>query len=244
MGTAIYTRVSTDEQVNGFGLEVQRDKCLAYAKFKDWQVTHEFSDEGISGSLDESKRPGLANLLAAIDAGEIDTLIIASLDRLARKLSVLLQLKEKLDKMNVTFSSCKETIDTSTPTGIAMMQMIGVFAEWERNVITARMTDGRNARGRVDGERGGRMPLGYRRNGDGVEIVKSEAEIVKQIFWMRQDGSILQGIADWLNEYGIPSKKGKQWYAKTVSLVLKNEEKYRGGVRYLSPVCWPEILST
>jgi DNA invertase Pin-like site-specific DNA recombinase len=120
--------------------------------------------------------------------------------------------------------------------------MIAVFAEREKNTIVARMTDGRDARGRIDGEKGGRMPLGYTRTDDGVIVVPDEAAIVRQIFELRQQGLILQAIADNLNAQGLKSKQGGKWWPSTVKQVLSAEDKYKGGLRGYSPIYWPAIL--
>src|SRR5262245_25772148 len=83
---AIYLRVSTEEQASdGYGLAVQRERCRAMATVKGWSIVAEFNDEGISGTKDASGRPGLAALLAAAEAGEIDAVIVLALDRLGRK---------------------------------------------------------------------------------------------------------------------------------------------------------------
>ena len=243
MGTAIYTRVSTDEQVKGFGLQVQRDKCIKTAAAKDLEITHEYTDEGISGTLGEKHRSGLAALMAAIDAGEVKTLIVPSMDRLARSATMLLILKQKLDDADIAFISCKESIDTSTPMGIAMMQMVAVFAELDKNIVVERLQDGKRARRNKDGEQGGPLPLGYLRIDGQIAVEPDEAAIVRQIFELRQQGLILQAIADTLNTQDIKSKQGgKKWYPSSVRQILIAEDKYRGGFRCKSPVYWPAIL--
>ncbi|MEI2610479.1 MAG: recombinase family protein [Candidatus Promineifilaceae bacterium] len=93
---AIYLRVSTDEQAEKFGLDVQNEKCRAMATVKGWPVAAAFVDEGISGTVDEKERPGLAALIAAAEAGQIKALIVAALDRLGRKTRLVLDLVDKL----------------------------------------------------------------------------------------------------------------------------------------------------
>lgn len=241
---AIYTRVSTNEQANGFGLDVQLEKCLAMAKVKDLEVIHTFTDEGISGALDQDQRPGLASLLAAIENGEVDTVIFAALDRLARKASLLLVLTDGFKDSGIAFLSCRESIDTSTLMGTAMVGLIAVFAELEKNLVVERLTEGRNHRERIDGERGGPLPLGYGRSDDGIVVISNEAMLVKAIFRMRNvDGFVLQKISDVLNDQGHVSKQGGMWYPSTIRQILKTEKKYRGGLRGHSPIFWPVILT-
>ena len=246
---AIYMRVSTDEQVNGYGLDVQRTRCEAMAIVKGWEVAAVYSDEGLSGTLDAGRRPGLAALLAAACSGDVQAVIVLSLDRLARKTLLVLDLVGKLDGCGVELVSVKESLDTSSPSGRFALTMFAAIAQLERDTIVARTTDGRNARGKSDGEMGGAVPLGYLRLRDdkgkaaGVVVVESEAETVRTIFAQRAGGGSLRSIAQNLNEQGIPARKGGQWLHTAVKEVLSNEAEYRGGKRGASDETWPAILA-
>ena len=249
---AIYTRVSTDEQVNGYGLDVQNAKTDAMATVKGWTITRVYSDDGLSGTLDVDRRPGLQALLEAACGGEIDAVIVLSLDRLARKTRLVLDLVERLDGCGVQLVSVKEQLDTSTPSGRFVLTMFAALAQLERDTIVARTTDGRNARGKIDGERGGAVPFGYRRVRDtngkatGVDVVPSEAAIVRRIFALRRGGLALRKIADELNfnlgpELPAP-RGGKTWYHTAVKVILDNQPAYMGGLRGESGERWPVIL--
>ena len=122
------------------------------------------------------------------------------------------------------------------------MRMFASLAELDRDNIVQRTTEGRDARGRIDGERGGRVPMGYTRTEEGVEIVPDEAEIVRQIFSKRGAGATLTVIADGLNKQGIKTRRGGKWHASSVRQILMNEDKYRGGFRWESEIRWPVIL--
>ena len=245
---AIYLRVSTDEQVNGYGLDVQRTRCEAMAIAKGWDVAAVYSDEGLSGTLDASKRPGLTALLDAACSGEVQAVVVLSLDRLARKTLLVLDLVGKLDGCAVELVSVKENLDTSTPSGRFTLTMFAAIGQLERDTIVARTTDGRNARGRIDGERGGSVPLGYRRERDdkgksaGVVVIDADAETVRAIFAQRTAGASMRTIAATLNDNGIPARKGGKWYASAIKEVLSNEDAYRGGTRGDSDERWPAIL--
>ncbi len=249
---AIYTRVSTDEQVNGYGLEVQLTRCEAMATVKGWTVDRVYSDDGLSGTLDAARRPGLQALLQAACNGEIDAVIVLALDRLARKTTLVLDLVERLDGCGVQLVSVKEQLDTSTPSGRFVLTMFAALAQLERDTIVARTTDGRNQRGKVDGEKGGAVPFGYLRTRDtngkatGVVVVDSEATIVRRIFALRQGGLALRKIADELNYNVGPEllapRGGKAWYASTVKIILDNQPAYMGGLRGESAEQWPVIL--
>lgn len=241
---AIYLRVSTEEQANaGYGLDAQENKCRAMATVKAWQVADFYIDEGISGTKDETKRPALAQLIAAACGGEINAVIVSSLDRLGRNTRLVLRLIDQLAECGVVLVSCKESLDTETPTGRFVLRMFASLAELDRDSIVERTTGGRDARGAIDGERGGRVPYGYYRTESGISINDTAAEVVRSIFTMRGDGMTLTAIASELNSNGIaPGRGGRQWYPSSVREVLKNEQAYRGGQRWISPVLWPVIL--
>lgn len=243
---AIYLRVSTDDQAqHGYGLEVQREKCNAMASVKGWDVIAEYKDEGVSGTTEPEQRPAMAQLLAAVDAGQIDAVLVLALDRLGRKTRIVLELAERFGAQNVELVSVKELLDTSTATGEFVLTMFAALAQLERSTIVNRTTEGRNARGRIDGEKGGRLPYGYYRNtadNNAVEIDLDAANIVRMIFRHRRAGKGMQAIADTLNLAGYASPKGGQWYASSVKIILDNKPAYAGGERGESSVCWPAII--
>lgn len=237
---ALYVRVSTEEQATGgYGLAVQRERCLAMATVKGWSVVATFADEGISGTKDASERPGLAALLAAAEAGEIDAVIVLALDRLGRKTQIVLNLVERLTGFGVSLVSCKESLDTATPQGQFVLTMFAALAQLERDTIVERTTAGRNQRGKVDGEKGGRLPYGYKRLPTEIVVDAEAAATVRRVFALRASGASLREIAAQLDG---PSPRGGSWYASGVSDVLRNEAAYRGGTRGDSAVCWPAIL--
>jgi site-specific DNA recombinase len=237
--TAIYVRVSTDEQVSGYGLDVQRERCRAQAVAKGWSLAAEYTDEGISGTKDASGRPGLAEMLASARAGQLDAVIVLALDRLGRKTRIVLDLVDELARAGVALVSCKESLDTSTPQGQFVLTMFAALAQLERDTIVERTTAGRNARGQRDGDRGGRLPYGYTRGDSGPVVEPAAADQVRTIFALRAQGLALRAIADQLDAeppYGV------RWYASSVREVLQNESAYRGNTRGASAVCWPAIL--
>jgi DNA invertase Pin-like site-specific DNA recombinase len=123
-----YARVSTDDQ----------NPALQLAALKEVGCRTVFKDKGISGAT--TKRPALLRCLGALEPG--DTLVVWKLDRLGRNLRDLIHMLDDLRERGVKFQSLTEAIDTSTPTGRAMWQMIGVLAELERSLITERTKAG------------------------------------------------------------------------------------------------------
>ena len=246
---AIYTRVSAEDQAEeAADLEMQREVCLAMAKVKGWKVAAEFSD-GPSRVKSDVNQSGLAKFLEAACSGEIGAVIIPSLDRLGTSTRLVLRLVNSLNEFGVIIISCKEALDTETSTGGFVLRMFASLAELERDALVGTASKGRDSRGRIDGERGGQMPMGYKRVFDekgvscGVETNESDAETVRYVFALRARGSSLQTIADRLNDLGVKTSRGKQWHASSVKVLLDNEDKYRGGRRWQSSYRWPAILA-
>lgn len=152
---ALYLRVSTDDQT----CENQRRELLAAAARHGWEVVAEFEDAGISGSKGRSRRPGLDRLWKGIARREFDMVAAWSVDRLGRSLQDLCGLLTELHAKGVDLYLHQQGVDTSTPGGRAMFQMMGVFAEFERSMIVERTKAGL-ARARAQGTRLGRPGVG------------------------------------------------------------------------------------
>ena len=153
---AIYVRVSTGGQT----VENQLRELRAVAERHGWQIVAEFSDKGISGAKDREQRPGLDKLLQAVARREVDIVLSWSVDRLGRSLQGLLSFLAELHAKGVDLYLQQQGLDTSTPAGKALFQMMGVFSEFERAIIRERVRSGlerAKAQGKV---------LGRRRNDD------------------------------------------------------------------------------
>ncbi len=150
---AIYTRVSTSDGKQT--TENQLRDLHMMAERMGWTVVAHFTDEGISGARGREKRPGLDALLKGITRREFDMVAAWSVCRLGRSLQHLVSLLGDLDARGVDLYLHVQALDTSTPSGKAMFQMLGVFAEFERAMISERVKAGlaRSAR------KGGRPPL-------------------------------------------------------------------------------------
>jgi DNA invertase Pin-like site-specific DNA recombinase len=148
---ALYLRVSTDEQT----VANQRRELTAAAERHGWQVVAEFSDAGISGSKGRDKRPGFDRLMKGIARREFDMVAAWSVDRLSRSLSDLVAFLGDIHGKGVDLYLHTQGVDTSTPTGKAMFQLLGVFAELERSIITERINAG-IARAQAAGKHCGR----------------------------------------------------------------------------------------
>lgn len=240
---AIYIRVSTDDQIDAQGLDVQRDMCETYAQAYKLPILRVYSDEGVSGAKPAHKRPELSKLIEAAKNGEFNTLIAPAIDRLGRDLRVFLAVWDELEEAGIKIILVKERIETDSPSGLLMRNILATFADYERAVIKERTTSGRRARASKDGERGGTLPLGYKRHGQAdVRKDKEGVAIVKQIFTLRSQGLTMQQIADKLNDQNIKTQRGKIWHGSSIRAVLLNEPKYKGGTMNGSAVTWPVIL--
>lgn len=147
----LYLRVSTGEQT----VENQRHVLTEVAARKGWQIVAEFCDEGISGAKGRDKRPGFDKLHKAIARRQIDIIAAWSVDRLGRSLPDLVAFLTELHSAGIDLYLDRQGIDTGTPAGRAMFQMMGVFAEFERAITQERINAG-IARARAHGTRSGK----------------------------------------------------------------------------------------
>jgi DNA invertase Pin-like site-specific DNA recombinase len=151
---ALYLRVSTSEQTT----RNQRRQLEAVAKRHGWEVVAVFEDAGISGAKGRDQRPGFAAMMKAVARREFDMVAAWSVDRLGRSLTDLLEFLKDLHAKRVDLFLHQQGLDTSTPSGRAMFQMMGVFAEFERAMIRERVLAG-IARARSEGRALGRKRL-------------------------------------------------------------------------------------
>jgi site-specific DNA recombinase len=240
----LYLRVSTEDQAqSGLGLDAQLSRGLAMAEVKGWTELPicVYRDDGISGTKDASKRPGLQCLLEDAKAGVINVVIILDLSRLGRKTRLVLNLVEELTSYGVSLISCKESLDTLTPQGQFVLTLFAAVAQLERDMIAQRTKAALDEREKIDGETGGRLPYGYQRSPDGLLVDDQQAEAIRKIFYCDKQSMSLRKIAALLN--GVyPPPRGKQWWATSVREILLNEWAYRGGVRGDSSTSFPSIL--
>jgi DNA invertase Pin-like site-specific DNA recombinase len=135
---ALYARVSTDGQT----VDNQLRDLREVAERHGWHVVHEFTDRGISGAKGRDQRPAFRRLWEAVTRREIDMVAAWSVDRLGRSLQDLVVFLSELRAKEVDLFLHRQGLDTSTPAGRAMYQMLGVFAEFERAMIQDRVRAG------------------------------------------------------------------------------------------------------
>ena len=135
---AIYCRVSTDHQT----VENQLIQLREVAKRNNWDVVEEFIDQGISGAKGREQRPAFNELLKAANRKQFDLIMSWSVDRLGRSLKHLVSFLDDLRSKDVDLYLHQQGIDTTTPTGKMMFQMLGVFSEFERSIMQERIKAG------------------------------------------------------------------------------------------------------
>jgi DNA invertase Pin-like site-specific DNA recombinase len=150
----LYLRVSTSDQ----SVENQRQALRTAAEYRGWTVIEEFVDDGVSRAKGRDRRPALDRLLKAVVRREIDVVAAWSVDRLGRSLQDLVEFLGELKGAGVELYLDRQAVDTTTPAGKALFQMLGVFAEFERSIIQERIHAG-IARARLVGTKSGK-PIG------------------------------------------------------------------------------------
>ena len=221
--TALYLRVSTEAQAEeGFSLDAQRAKLLAYCQAHAWHVcpAHIYVDAGISGTSTDG-RVALQGLLAAARAGEIVRVVAVKLDRMARNVRDFLGIVAELDAAGCDLVLMAESFDTGTPTGKFALTMFAAMAELEASTITERVMSGKRQKATVGGYNGAPAPLGYD-YAAGVFEPNADADTVRRIFADFVAGRTLSAIAEGLNRDGIATAQERKWYPATVRYVLNN----------------------
>jgi site-specific DNA recombinase len=221
---AIYIRRSTDEDHQPFSLEAQETKLRAFVASQpgDWQIVAIYSDDASGATTD---RPELQKALRAARAGLFDTLLVYRVDRFSRSLRDLTTLLDDLDDAGIVFRSATEPFDTSTPVGRMLVQMLGVFAEFERETIIDRVINGMERKAAKGLWTGGARPLGYLidRKLDKLVPEPAEAATVHTIFDLYTNDRLgTQAIATRLNDQGLKTRVGKSWSQHTVEIILTN----------------------
>jgi site-specific DNA recombinase len=216
-----YVRVSTDKQADfGVSLEAQTQKVQAMAVVQGAVLTDVIVDAGESAK--SLNRPGMARLLALVDAGAIDTVIIAKLDRLTRSVADLAELLKRLERRGVSLVSVADSLDTRSAAGRLVLNIMVSVSQWEREAIGERTRDAMRHK-RANGERVGTVGFGYRVASDGVNLEPdaSEQAIRDRITALSGQGLSTRQVAARLNAEGLRTRRGTSWRFQYVARVLR-----------------------
>ncbi len=231
--TATIIRVSDESQVEGHSLEAQRLGIEHWCQQRGYVLFKEYTEAGVSAHTDEiEKRPELLRLLQDAEQGEFDIVVVHTLDRLARKLSIQMQALSRLAKAGVGFASVNDPFDATTPQGRLMLNQMGSYNEFFSELLGIHVSK----TFRFMAESGltvGPVPFGYRRQEKQLPPVKEEreAEAVKEVFQRRAGSQSTGEIAAWLNAQGFCTREGHAFTAHAVKDILNNRY-YCGYVKY------------
>lgn len=232
-----YTRVSTDRQADGYGLDVQQETIKAWAKANGHRLVRVLTDEAVSGAKDLGDRPALLEAFETIKAGQAGGLVVPRLDRLARDLILQEQLLAEVRRGGGQVFSAADgeagylADDPDDPSRRLIRQVLGAVAEYERSMIALRLRSGRRRKHEQGGFAYGSPPLGYRSVGG--QLVKDDAEqdalsrirvLVTEREWARakgQPGMSLREMCRDLEERGYKTKRGSaSWQPTTVARAI------------------------
>jgi DNA invertase Pin-like site-specific DNA recombinase len=201
-----YVRVLTSEQASsGAGLEAQRRAIIAECERRGWHLVETLEDAGYSAR--DLRRPGIQEGLRALQRGEASALVVAKLVRLSRSMLDFSKLMATATREHWALVALDVAVDTSTPSGEAMANMLATFSQFERRLISQRTKEALAVK-KAAGVRLGRPPT-------------MPQTVVRRIQRQRARGDSLRKIADDLNRAGVPTAQGGvRWYAATVRHVL------------------------
>lgn len=219
---ALYVRVSTTSQLEeGYSIEEQKAKLESYCDIKDWHIYKIYTDGGFSGSTTE--RPALEQLIKDAQSKLFDTVLVYKLDRLSRSQKDTLYLIEDIFlKNNIEFVSLLENFDTSTPFGRAVIGLLSVFAQLEREQIKERMQLGKLGRAKAGKSMmWAKTSYGYNYDKEtgSMTINEYEALAVKEIFTSYLAGMSITKLRDKINE---EYPKQPAWSYRTIRGILAN----------------------
>ncbi len=211
---AIYTRKSTDEGLNQDfnSLDAQREAAEAYIlsqRHDGWTlVPNEYSDGGYTGANIE--RPGVRQLLADIEAGKVDCVVVYKVDRLSRSLIDFARMMGLFEKHGVCFVSVTQQFNTNTPLGRLTLNILLSFAQFEREIISDRTRDKQVAARKKGKWTGGHILLGYDLDSRGGKLAVNpeEADRIREMFRLYLDGTPVLEIVQLFDKLGW---RNKQW---------------------------------
>lgn len=231
---AIYTRQSVD-RVDSISVESQVEFCRREVIGEDIKV---YTDKGYSGK--NTDRPAFQEMMADITAGKIRRVIVYRLDRISRSVLDFASVIDMFQKYGVDFVSTMEKFDTGTPIGKAMLMIVMIFAQLERETIQQRVIDAYSSRSKRGFYMGGKVPYGFRLKEtviDGIrtkmyEPVPKETAIIEQIFSMyAQSQTSFGDIVRWLDERQVKKRNGEPFSRSRIRDLVVNPVYVRADYR-------------
>ena len=233
MNLIAYTRISSDGQLDGFGIDTQERAIASWTKTHGHRIVGTVSDVGVSGATDAVDRPGLSAALEALDAREAHGLVIARLDRLARALTVqeaaLAFIWRSGAEVFTADSGQVLRDDPDDPMRTALRQVVGVFAELDRRMVVKRLRDGRAAKSATGRKAVGSYAYGYVGVGKGkrrdAAPQSAEQSAIAFILEARRAGRSYRQIAQALDLQGHLPRRAAKWSPVSVRSVAIRHSK-------------------
>lgn len=234
-----YCRVSTDAQAgeDRFGIEAQKEQIAEYCAKNDMCILNWFIDEGESGA--KMNRPEFDKIVyGEVSNPPVEAVVVAKSDRIARDIEIYYYYKMTLRLKGIDLISIAEDFGKFGVFADILESFTLTAAKMERENITKRTSAGRLVKAAKGGYAGGRAPYGYEVRDKRLVVVPQEADVVRQIFEMRQNGAKYQEIVDALNAEGKKNKSGGAFSISTIQVILGNEKLYRGFYKYGKSEDW------
>ena len=233
----LYSRVSTEMQVDGYSLEAQKNCLKRFAEREEMMVVDAYEDAGKSGKSIEG-RPAFKRMLSDIENGKnVDYVLVYKLSRFGRNAADILNSLALLQTYDVNLICIEEGIDSSQTSGKLLISVLSAVAEIERENILEQTMNGRREKARQGKWNGGPAPYGYSINDGVLQIDEEEAKIVRTIYEMFVNTKIgYTGIAKYLNLQGVTKRPRKESDAKVFSghfiQILLDNPVYCGKIAY------------
>lgn len=230
---AIYVRVSTLEQAQGYSTDAQERLCREFIRHKkpNWTLVQVFRDEGQSGT--SIKRPGFQEMLQAVYDGRVDAIVCHHLDRFSRSLHDIMVYFKLLEDQKTFLCFADEQFDFSTPEGRMHFNFLAIFADWYIKNLSRETKKGKSSLV-LAGKQNNNLPFGYKKGrGGSAELISAEAELIKDAFEKYATGAFTDSsIADLFNIQGVSTRNNRPWNKESVRTML-NLDFYYGAVKYL-----------
>ncbi len=227
--TALYCRVSTEMQRDkGESIANQKSRLTEYAQEKNYKYKI-YEDAGFSAK--DTNRPAIKQLVDDVKNGKIERILVTKIDRITRRIKDLLDLLQLFEEYDVSFKSLSQPIDTSSAMGRGFLNLLGVFAEMERDMVSERVGEDMRHRAKNGKWNGGVVPYGYKLKDKQLYISPEEADSLKKIYNKYIELESLRGVTQWLNGNGYKTRNNKSWAAASISRLLSNPT-YIGKIWY------------
>jgi DNA invertase Pin-like site-specific DNA recombinase len=212
-----YLRVSGKGQIEGDGFNRQRAAIKAYAASNELKIAREFREEGVSGTIETMDRPAWAEMIAALHANGVRTIIVEKLDRVARDLMVQEAAIADLRKYGFVLVSVAEPdLMANDPTRVLMRQLMGAVAQYDKSQIVAKLRGARMRKRAKEGRCEGRKPYGY---------YDGEHAVIDRMKALRAEGLGFDRIAARMNAEGLETRTRGRWHGVMVNRILRAQEK-------------------